>query len=79
MSINRGAQIMVMTTEVYRNMAWRAIDEEIEESEDNMLDDVISSKGRSELSNLACVVLDEFHCKLPADIYNRLFLRLPNK
>uniref|UniRef100_A0A7S3PXN5 RNA helicase n=1 Tax=Chaetoceros debilis TaxID=122233 RepID=A0A7S3PXN5_9STRA len=61
MSINRGAQIMVMTTEVYRNMAWRAIDEEIEESEDEMLDDVISSKGRSELSNLACVVLDEFH------------------
>ena len=50
MSINRGARITVMTTEVYRNMAWRAGNEEV---------DSISSE--TELDNLSAVVLDEFH------------------
>ena len=51
MSINRGARITVMTTEVYRNMAWRA-------GNDNEMDGDHTGK---ELANVAAVVLDEFH------------------
>lgn len=63
MSINRGAQIMVMTTEVYRNMAWRAMDkdDDYDETEENSMNDDLSLRGRSELSDLKVVVLDEFH------------------
>ncbi len=64
MSINRGARIMVMTTEVYRNMAWRASSSKITSSDDN----TNYEKGNeeddnddNELSNLSVVVLDEFH------------------
>lgn len=65
MSINRGAKVMVMTTEVYRNMAWRASSslsnnkdsEESEESENNEFE----NEDYNELSNLSVVVLDEFH------------------
>ena len=50
MSINRGAQVSVMTTEVYRNMAWRSSG-----IQDGQLvrDD--------ELASNTVVVLDEFH------------------
>ena len=52
-SINRGARITVMTTEVYRNMAWRASsDSDEEKSEYFGVDDLVSN---------AVVVLDEFH------------------
>jgi len=62
MSINRGARIMVMTTEVYRNMAWRAMDDDDTGAyEDDLLDDDLSTRGRNELSNVKVVVLDEFH------------------
>lgn len=62
MSINRGARIMVMTTEVYRNMAWRAMDDAgQEEDRDDLMDDDLSQRGRNELSNVKVVVLDEFH------------------
>jgi superfamily II RNA helicase len=61
MSINRGARIMVMTTEVYRNMAWRAMDDADEEDRDDRMDDDLSQRGRNELSNIKVVVLDEFH------------------
>lgn len=44
-SINKGARITVMTTEVYRNMAWRSS----------------APDGHDELSQNAVVVLDEFH------------------
>ena len=50
MSINRGAQVSVMTTEVYRNMAWRS--SSIQEGQ-LVRDD--------ELASNAVVVLDEFH------------------
>ena len=50
MSINRGAQVSVMTTEVYRNMAWRS--SAIQDGA-LVLDD--------ELASNAVVVLDEFH------------------
>lgn len=63
MSINRGARIMVMTTEVYRNMAWRAMDDDgdSDEDEENYMNDDLSMRGRNELSNVKVVVLDEFH------------------
>ena len=62
MSINRGARIMVMTTEVYRNMAWRAMDEvDDDEDREGLMDDDLSQRGRNELSNVKVVVLDEFH------------------
>jgi superfamily II RNA helicase len=61
MSINRGARIMVMTTEVYRNMAWRAMDDVDEEDREGLMDDDLSQRGRNELSNVKVVVLDEFH------------------
>jgi len=46
-SVNRGADVMVMTTEVYRNMAWRAAS--------------TLSKSDEDLTDNAMVVLDEFH------------------
>ena len=68
MSINRGARIMVMTTEVYRNMAWRAMDDDSNDYEDDNYDDEdkiptdgLSLRGKSELSNVKAVILDEFH------------------
>jgi len=62
MSINRGARIMVMTTEVYRNMAWRAMDDDDDSGAgDGLLNDDLSRRGRNELSNVKVVVLDEFH------------------
>jgi superfamily II RNA helicase len=62
MSINRGAQIMVMTTEVYRNMAWRASSSPTtaDASDDMTEDDEVISED-NDLANLAVVVLDEFH------------------
>jgi hypothetical protein len=47
-SINKGARITVMTTEVYRNIAWRSSTPS-------------SFNNKNELSNNAVVVLDEFH------------------
>lgn len=58
MSINRGAKVMVMTTEVYRNMAWRAASSVEVYSEEDA--DIIN-KDDNDLANLAIVVLDEFH------------------
>ena len=54
MSINRNAPIMVMTTEVYRNMAWR-------ETTPNPSNLLLDAKTESYLSKNAVVVLDEFH------------------
>lgn len=48
-SINKGARISVMTTEVYRNIAWRS---------SMPVTDVM---GTNELTRNAVVVLDEFH------------------
>lgn len=58
MTINRNAPIVVMTTEVYRNMAWR---ETNTTADDNNL--IITSIMRQEnrLANVAVVVFDEFH------------------
>ena len=58
MSINRGAKVMVMTTEVYRNMAWRSSSSVPMEEKEN--DDEFENDD-NELSNLSVVVLDEFH------------------
>jgi superfamily II RNA helicase len=62
MSINRGANVTVMTTEVYQNMAWRSSgnspephDKFIETREERLLD-------QNQLQNNKVVVLDEFHC-----------------
>ena len=68
MSINRSARIMVMTTEVYRNMAWRAAEKGSDlvvamddnyDIHDNM--SYTNSMEDHELSNTSVVVLDEFH------------------
>lgn len=48
-SINKGARITVMTTEVYRNIAWRSSTP------------TASILGTDELLSNAVVVLDEFH------------------
>eukprot|EP00522_Entomoneis_paludosa_P009675 CAMPEP_0172448424 /NCGR_PEP_ID=MMETSP1065-20121228/7441_1 /TAXON_ID=265537 /ORGANISM="Amphiprora paludosa, Strain CCMP125" /LENGTH=1279 /DNA_ID=CAMNT_0013199913 /DNA_START=179 /DNA_END=4019 /DNA_ORIENTATION=- len=48
-SINKEAQIKVMTTEVYRNIAWRSSTP------------AATAMGTEELSENAVVVLDEFH------------------
>ena len=50
MSINRGAQVSIMTTEVYRNMAWRSSGIQ----EGNLVRD-------DDLASNSVVVLDEFH------------------
>ena len=59
MSINRGAKVTVMTTEVYRNIAWRssgsyADEEHVESLEERLLNE-------NQLINNKVVVLDEFH------------------
>lgn len=48
-SINKGARVTVMTTEVYRNIAWRSSTPSA------------SIMGTDELTSNAVVVLDEFH------------------
>ena len=66
MSINCGAKIMVMNTEVYRNMAWRASSSSSSSSslsketgnDNNNNEEKVED---NELSNLSVVVLDEFH------------------
>eukprot|EP00559_Dactyliosolen_fragilissimus_P008276 CAMPEP_0184859424 /NCGR_PEP_ID=MMETSP0580-20130426/4425_1 /TAXON_ID=1118495 /ORGANISM="Dactyliosolen fragilissimus" /LENGTH=1354 /DNA_ID=CAMNT_0027356049 /DNA_START=127 /DNA_END=4188 /DNA_ORIENTATION=+ len=74
-SINRGARITVMTTEVYRNMAWRTshnnfsgAGQDVQNKEDTDLQErfqtsSISSFGYGEDDLLlnSVVVLDEFH------------------
>lgn len=60
MSINRGARITVMTTEVYRNMAWRASgSDKAENAGDGQEDD--DETAYSDLISNDVVVLDEFH------------------
>jgi superfamily II RNA helicase len=54
MSINRDAQLRVMTTEVYRNMAWRSSGLEGKDGSTVNLED-------DELARNGVVVLDEFH------------------
>ena len=56
MCLNRGAPITVMTTEVYRNMAWRASYKDENENDGDTNDDLYD-----DLSENAVVVLDEFH------------------
>lgn len=56
MSINRGARITVMTTEVYRNMAWRASGHYR-----NTSDDYDENELFDDLAKNSVVVLDEFH------------------
>jgi hypothetical protein len=53
-SINKGARITVMTTEVYRNIAWRSSTPTSIFVEEN-------KNTNDELSQNAVVVLDEFH------------------
>jgi superfamily II RNA helicase len=76
-SIRRGADVTIMTTEVYRNMAWRAKTGLWDVVDANDVDDSIidagglesarsSSSGNggdeySDLSSNSIVVLDEFH------------------
>jgi len=59
-SINRGARITVMTTEIYRNMAWRSSDGGGDESGGNENTEK-EALGEDELASNAVVVLDEFH------------------
>lgn len=64
MSINRSARIMVMTTEVYRNMAWRAADKGSDMAVTGDDDSNLSYPNimeDHELSNTSVVILDEFH------------------
>jgi len=58
MSINKGARITVMTTEVYRNMAWRAANRENSVAIPDARDE---EALRHDLSLTSIVVLDEFH------------------
>ena len=59
MSINRGAQVMVMTTEVYRNIAWRSSGNQHSEHVASFAEEELM--GNNELESNAVVVLDEFH------------------
>lgn len=52
-SINKGARITIMTTEVYRNIAWRS------STPSSTL--IMGNKNYNELEENAVVVLDEFH------------------
>ena len=62
MSINRGARITVMTTEVYRNMAWRASGSKKTNAEDAGDDeDDDDDTAYNDLVSNDVVVLDEFH------------------
>ena len=68
-SIRRGADVMVMTTEVYRNMAWRArsnnggavaaLDSGLESA--SLGNNVGVDDSYDDLSSNSIVVLDEFH------------------
>ena len=71
-SIRRGADVTIMTTEVYRNMAWRAktgissLLNDVESNEDSVQVDLnklesAASDAYSDLSSNSIVVLDEFH------------------
>jgi superfamily II RNA helicase len=54
-SVNRSARITVMTTEVYRNIAWRSSSSSSSPTNDS------NSNSKDDLSKNAIVVLDEFH------------------
>lgn len=56
-SINRGARITVMTTEVYRNMAWRSSSSSVMPENPNK----VENDTYDDLSQNLMVVLDEFH------------------
>ncbi len=69
-SIRRGADITIMTTEVYRNMAWRArtspslidlIEEEGMQVDVENLEKSLQRDEYDDLSSNSFVVLDEFH------------------
>ena len=70
-SIRRGADVTIMTTEVYRNMAWRAktgissLLNGVESNDDGVQVDLnkleSASNDYSDLSSNSIVVLDEFH------------------
>ena len=66
-SIRRGSDVMVMTTEVYRNMAWKARSNGGDIALSSSLEDASTWNSRSEdekyddLSENSIVVLDEFH------------------
>jgi superfamily II RNA helicase len=60
MSINRGTQITVMTTEVYRNMAWRSSGSR-RNDEDHIVSLEETLLNSDELEDNAVCVLDEFH------------------
>jgi len=69
-SIRRGADITIMTTEVYRNMAWRArtspslvelIEEEGMQVDVDKLEKSLQRDEYDDLSSNSIVVLDEFH------------------
>ena len=67
-SIRRGADVTIMTTEVYRNMAWRANTNVVDDNNISSSSSSSSSsslKGNSDeysdLSTNSIVVLDEFH------------------
>ena len=60
-SINRGARITVMTTEVYRNMAWRASGSKKAENDEDDEEEDDDETAYSDLASNDVVVLDEFH------------------
>lgn len=62
-SINKGAPVTVMTTEVYRNIAWRASSAAETGIPDRMMEGKIQrrSDDGNDLTENAVVVLDEFH------------------
>lgn len=69
--IRRGSDVMVMTTEVYRNMAWRARSSGVGGEKNDVANAAVSVASRLEnarrddeyadLSGNSIVVLDEFH------------------
>ena len=59
-SINRQARLTVMTTEVYRNIAWRSSGSDMNGEEDDLLS-LEANRQRNDLDSNAVVVLDEFH------------------
>lgn len=67
--IRRGSNVMIMTTEVYRNMAWRAKSRMLLNGDDYGGVNGVDSDGSlqssmdeySDLTDNSIVVLDEFH------------------
>jgi len=57
-SINKGAPVTVMTTEVYRNIAWRASSGRTKEQDGQI---IRRKSDDNDLTENAVVVLDEFH------------------